>query len=172
MGVVKLLISMEAAPRFVLPPRPSPPDAGTDEHDRWCRDLTITYDGGTLTSAYGNIVQTWAPGDLPNAIKPKEINRASYEAKRQNKIGGDIKTVKVPAGTYKKYPSMNGSQAAGGELFTFDTRDGIFSARVTGDIQALVAHIAGSRMQQFQEFTVYSGSGAIYGPFTPVVLIG
>ena len=162
---------MESAPRFVLPPRPTPPDAGSREHERWCRDLTLKYEGGTITSAYGNFVQLWASGELPSATNGKDINRKAYKAKRTNKIGGDEKEVSVPAKTYKKYPSQRASQAAGGEVITFDTRDGIFTARMTGDIQHLIKQIASDLTQQYMEFTLYSARGADYGPFVPLTIL-
>lgn len=162
---------MESTPRFILPPRPTPPDAGSKEHERWCRDLTLKYEGGSITSAYGNFVQLWASGELPSATKAKDINRKQYSAKRTNKIGGDEKTVNVPAKTYKKYPSLPASQAAGGEVITFDTRDGIFTARLTGDIQFLIKEIASNLSQQYMEFTLYSPRGADYGPFVPFTIL-
>ncbi len=162
---------MESSPRFILPPRPTPPDAGSKEHERWCRDLTLKYEGGSITSAYGNFVQLWASGELPSATKGKDINRKAYTAKRQNKIGGDVKEVKVDAKIYKKYPSQRSSQAAAGEVITFDTRDGIFTARMTGDIQHLIKEIASNLSQQYMDFTVYSSRGADYGPFVPFTLL-
>ena len=65
---------MEASPYFILPPRPTPPDAGTEEHERWCRDSSIVYENGSLTSAYGNWVQLWAAGELPAATIGKDVD--------------------------------------------------------------------------------------------------
>jgi hypothetical protein len=161
---------MESSPRFILPPRPQPPEAGTEEHERWCRDSSIVYENGSLTSAYGNWVQLWAAGELPAATIGKDVSRASYTAKRTNKIGGTEKSVTVPASTYKKYPKQNSSSAAAGEVFTFVTDDGDFTARVTGDIQHVVKEIAANRSQQYITFTMYSNRGAQYGPFTPLVI--
>lgn len=161
---------MDSSPRLVLPPRPQPPEAGTEEHERWCRDSSIVYEKGSLTSAYGNLAQLWAPGELPSAIIPTDVSRASYTAKRVNKIGGPEKSVTVPASTFKKYPKQNSSSAAAGEVFTFVTDDGDFTARVTGDIQHVVQEIAANRMQQYITFTMYSNRGAQYGPFTPFVI--
>lgn len=158
---------MESSLNRALPPRPQPPEAGTEEHERWCRDSSIVFAKGSLTSAYGNWVQLWAAGELPNAITPTNVDRASYTAKRTNKIGGATKDVNVPASTYKKYPKRNSSSAAGGEVFTFVTDDGDFTARVSGDIQHVVEEIANSRGQQYIGFTMYSNRGAAYGPFTP-----
>ena len=161
---------MEAAPRFVLPPRPSLPEPDTKEHERWCREEALVYEGGSFTTAYGNLAQLWAPGELPAATVPKVITRASYTAKRTNTIGGETKTVNVNAKDYLKYPSKRGGSAAAGEAFTVVAEDGTFTARVTGDIQTLIKWITEHRMQQFQAFTLYSGSGAQYGPFTPFAI--
>lgn len=86
-------------------------------------------------------------------------------------MGGDVKEVKVDAKIYKKYPSQRSSQAAAGEVITFDTRDGIFTARMTGDIQHLIKEIASNLSQQYMDFTVYSSRGADYGPFVPFTLL-
>jgi hypothetical protein len=158
---------MESTPRVVLPPRPTPPEPDTTEHERWCREESIVYEGGSFTTAYGNLVQTWAPGELPAAHIGKDVNRKQYTARRANKIGDEKKTINVAAKTYQKYPSKRGGLAAAGRLFTVDSDDGIFSARVTGDIQLLISWIVTHRMQQFQGFTLYSADGAQYGPFTP-----
>lgn len=161
---------MEAAPRFVLPPRPSVPEPDTKEHERWCREEALLYKGGSFTTAYGNLAQMWAPGELPASHDYEVITRASYTAKRTNKIGGDTKTITVGAKDYLKYPSKRGGSAAAGEAFTVVAEDGIFTARVTGDIQDLVKWITEHRMQQFQAFTLYSGRGAQYGPFAPFAI--
>lgn len=164
---------MEATPRFVVPPRPTPPAAGTKEHERWCRDATVSYDGGSITTAYGNLVQVWSPGEVDAVCQGmKQVNRASYEAKRQNVIGGDEKTVKVSGSTYKAFPRVNGGLAAGGKPFTFVTSDGDFTARVSGDVQALIAHLCGLKMQQYITFYVHTDRGAKYGPFNPLTLTG
>jgi len=161
---------MESTPRFVLPPRPTPPDEGTKEHERWCRESSISYEGGSLTTAYGNIVQVWGPGETPLATMGVDVNRKSYEAKRTNKIGGTEKTIKVDAKTYKKYPKVNSGLAAGGEVYTFVTSEGDFTARVTGDVQDLVKQLTEQRLQQYISFSFHTGSGAKYGEFTPLAV--
>ena len=161
---------MEASPYFILPPRPTPPEAGTEKHERWCRESSLVFDGGSMTSAYGNWVQLYASGELPSATIGKDVDRAGYTAKRTNKIGGTEKSVTVPAGQYKRYPKQNSSLAAGGEVFTFVTDDGDFTARVHGDIQHVIKEIAANRTQQYITFTMYSNRGAQYGPFTPMVI--
>ena len=161
---------MESTPRFVLPPRPSLPDPDTKEHERWCREESLVYEDGSFTTAYGNLAQLWAPGELPAATIPKTITRASYTAKRTNTIGGEVVDVTVKAKDYLKYPSKRGGSAAAGYPFTVVAEDGTFTARVTGDIQTLIKWIAEHRMQQFQAFTLYSYTGSQYGPFTPFAL--
>lgn len=164
-------LTTEATPRFVLPPRPTPPNEGTDEHERWCRDQSIAYDGGTITTAYGNIAQVWGPGEIPAVTVGKDINRKQYTAKRRLNYQDDAVDVNVPAKTYKKYPRHNSSLAAAGEVFTFATDDGDFTARITGDIQYLIKWVTENRMQQYINFTIYSNRGASYGPFTKMTLV-
>ena len=119
-----------------------------------------------MTTAYGNFVQVWGPGEIPLVTMGKDINRKQYTAKRRLKYSDPIKEVNVPAATYKKYPRHNSSLAAAGEVFTFATEDGDFTARVTGDIQHLIKYVSMNRMSQYVDFTIYSNRGASYGPFT------
>jgi hypothetical protein len=56
-------------------------------------------------------VQLWGSGELPAATIPENIDRKAYTAKRKNKIGGEEKSVSVPAQTYKKYPSLRSQLA-------------------------------------------------------------
>ena len=163
---------MEATPRFVLPPRPTPPDADSKEHERWCRMASVSYDGGSFTTAYGNLAQVWGAGEVDGVCAGMEtVNRASYSAKRTNKIGGDTKTINVPASTYKAYPKVNAGLAAGGREFTFVTAEGDFTARVTGDVQSLIAQLCKTKMQQYITFHVHTDRGAKYGPFTPLTIL-
>ena len=159
-----------AEPRFILPPRPTPPNEGTTEHERWCRDQSVAYPGGTLTTAYGNIAQVWGPGEIPLVTVGEDINRAQYTAKRRLNYQDTPKDVSVPAKTYKKFPRHNSSLAAAGQVFTFVTDDGDFTARVTGDIQSLITWVSSNRMSQYVDFTIYSNRGASYGPFTKLNL--
>lgn len=163
-------LTTEATPRFVLPPRPTPPDEGTETHELWCRDQSVAYPGGTITTAYGNLVQVWAAGEIPPATVPTAINRKQYTAKRRLNYNDAAVDVNVPAKTYNKYPRHNSSLAAAGTVFTFATDDGDFTARVTGDIQDLIQWISENRMTQYVNFTVYSNRGASYGPFTKLNL--
>ena len=152
-------------PRVPITPRPTPPSEGSEAHYLWCRDQSIAYEGGTLTTAYGNIIQVWGPGEQPSATQSKDINRRQYSSQRRLNYQDDPTTVNVPARTYKKYPRKNSSGAAAGQIFTFVTAEGDFTARVTGDIQHLIDWVTESRPQQYINFTIYSPRNAKYGPF-------
>ena len=153
----------EVAPMFST--RPDPPDAGSDQEDRWAKDATIAFDGGYIKSAYGNLIQTWNLASVLDSCSSSDVNRAAYTANRTLTIGGTSKTVNVSASTYKKYNRRNGSQAAGGEVFTFVTDIGEYTARCSGDIQTIVKWICDNKSKQYGTLEIFSGRGAAYGPF-------
>ena len=156
---------MEASPRFAE--RPTIPDAGSDEEKRWSKMSTITYDGGYIRSQYGNFVQTWnVAGQNLTCSSATQVTRSAYTASRTNKIGGASTSVSVPSSTYTKYARKNGSGAAGGDPFYFQTDIGGYSVRVGGDIQTLISYICANTNTQFGTLTTFSNRGAIYGPFS------
>ena len=156
---------MEAPPRFAE--RPTIPDAGSEEEKRWSKMSTITYDGGYIRSQYGNFVQTWnVAGQNLTCSSATQVTRSAYTASRTNKIGGASTSVSVPSSTYTKYARKNGSGAAGGDPFYFQTDIGGYSVRVGGDIQTLISYICANTNTQFGTLTIFSNRGAIYGPFS------
>ena len=156
---------MEPEVRFAE--RPTIPEAGSDEEKRWSKMSTITYNGGYIRSQYGNFVQTWnVAGQNLVCSSAEQVTRAAYSATRTNTIGGESTTVSVPSSTYTKYARKNGSGAAGGDPFYFQTDVGGYSVRVGGDIQTLIGYICENTSSQFGTLTVYSNRGAIYGPFS------
>lgn len=135
---------------------------------RWRKENSVSWNGGTLTAAYGNLVQTWSL--LTNNMVGEnavDVNRASYSAQRRNKYTDTPKSVSVPAATYTRYPRRNSSLAAGGEVVTVQTDVGSYTARLTGEIQDFVKFLIDNRSGLFGPIWVYSDRGAEYGPFNP-----
>ena len=146
--------------------RPTPPDAGTEEDLRWRKEQSISWNGGSLTAAYGNIVQTWVMDE--NSITKDTaipVDRAAYKAQRRNKYSDDAKEVNVPAKVYNRYPRHNSSLAAAGEVYTIRTDVGEYTARVTGDVQDFIGFVLDNRSSLHGTIWIYSGSNAEYGPF-------
>lgn len=151
-------------PRFVV--RPTVPAVGSPGYNYWAKEQTIAYPGGTLTSAYGNLIQTIAIGSLNTQCAPptKAVSVTSTSVTRQ--IGGPSSTRKAYTYTKKQYRKKNGGNAAAGEVVRVVTSVGEYDARLTGSMQALADYLCTNRSAIYDGFTVYSPSGAAYGPFT------
>jgi len=147
--------------------RPTIPDAGSEEDMRWRKEQSISWQGGSITAAYGNLVQTWnTTGNNMIENSALEIDRASYSAGRRNKYSDPEKTVSVPASTYTRYPRHNSSLASGGEPYTIRTDVGEYVARVSGDVQDFIKFVIDNRSALYGTIWIYTGSNAEYGPFT------
>ena len=151
------------APMFA--DRPSPPDPNTDEDKMWRKEAAITYEGGYIVATYGNLAQTWNLGNTSAACSSVDVTRRSYTVQRTNTIGGATTSVSFPATTYRRYPRVNASVAAGGEEFTFVTDIGEYTARVGGDVQTVVDWICSNRSALYGTLSIFTNRGAQYGPF-------
>ena len=158
-----LLQMSEVQPRFSE--RPTVPDAGTELEDRWAKESTITYEGGYIKSAYGNLVQTWNLSALPTTCTSIDVDRKGYTVDRELTIGMGSKSITYAPKTYKRYPRRNGGGAAGGDAMTFVTDVGQYTARVSGDIQTLISWVCENKNVQFGTLEIYTNRGAFYGPF-------
>tara|TARA_B100000519_G_scaffold201430_1_gene216944 strand:+ start:227 stop:700 length:474 start_codon:yes stop_codon:yes gene_type:complete len=149
-------------------PRPNPPVAGTVEYERWCKDASISWEGGYLKAAYGNIAQTW---DV-NKIIPstgKDVTSKRKEHDRYNQIGGAKKRIGEKTFTVTRYPKVNSSPNAGGDPITIVTPVGQYTARLGGDIQSFVKWILDRDDEIYDNFSFYSSHGADYGPYVKKV---
>ena len=147
--------------------RPTIPEAGSEEDMRWRKEQSISWPGGSITAAYGNLIQTWVMEDGNTvADGAVDIDRAAYQAKRRNKYSDPEKTVEVPSKTYTRYPRHNSSLAAGGEAYTIRTDVGEYVARVSGDVQDFIKFVSENRSSLHGTIWIYTGSNAEYGPFT------
>ena len=157
---------MTSEVRFV--PRPTPPQAGTDEYSRWTREATMNFPGGFLTATYGNLIQTFTMTSTDACSgTTKNVSRKSYT--RTNTIGGDAKTIGATTFSYVAYPKRNGGNAASGQAITVVTPVGSYVARLGGDIQDFVGWLCGNGTGQlYGNISFYSGRGAEYGPFAPI----
>ena len=160
---------MTATPLFATPP--VIPIAGSNEEKRWAKESSISWNGGSMTAAYGNLAQTFSMSSLQSVCtNAVDVQRAGYTVTRTNVIGGGSTSVSVPASTYKRYPKHNASLAAGGEPFRIVTPVGEYTARVTGDVQDFVKYLCDNRNALIGTLYVYSGRGTEYGPFNPSIV--
>lgn len=151
--------------RFVQ--RPSPPNVSDPEYKRWAQEAALTYPGGTLTSAYGNLIQTIALSSVGTMCNPPTKSVSVKAHTRTNTIGGTSTNVAATNYTKSQYPKKNSSAGAGGEPVRVVTSVGEYDARLTGSMQDLAAYLCANAAAIYDAFWVYSPSGAQYGPFSP-----
>ena len=146
------------------------PEAGTPQEDQWAKEMSLNFEGGYIKSAYGNLAQTWVVDNMLFLTDAIDVDRAGYTATRNLKIGTLGKQVTTPPSTYKRYPRRNSSSAAGGEIWTFETEVGTYTARVAGDVQDVIEFIEANTSFQRGALWVYTDRGAQYGPFNQTIL--
>lgn len=151
-------------PRFVV--RPTVPVVGSPGYNYWAKEQTIAYEGGTLTSAYGNLIQTLALGSLATQCAPPTRSVSVTSSTVVRTIGQPGSSRKAYTFVKKQYRKKNGGAAAAGEVVRIVTSVGEYDARLTGSMQALADYLCANRAAIYDPFTVYSPAGAAYGPFT------
>jgi len=158
---------MEDTPTVRFVTRPTVPTVGTPEYDRWTKESAIAFDGGTLTAAYGNLIQTLSLDTIGfNCNAPtKQVSVTSATVVRT--IGGPSSTRSGYTYTKKQFNKKNASSAAAGEPVRIVTSVGEYTARLTGSIEALATFLCANGAAIYDAFDVYSPRGAMYGPFTP-----
>ena len=152
-------------PRFAT--RPDIPVVSNPQYQRWTKQASLTYEGGTLTSAYGNLIQTVALGSLNPICNPPTKAVSVKAHARTNTIGGTSTNVAAHNYTLSQYPKKNSSAGAAGEPVRVVTSVGEYEARLTGSMEALAKYLCDNGQAIYDPFWVYSPRGAQYGPFTP-----
>ena len=159
---------MTPMPRFAQ--RPSVPPAGSPLDLQWRKELTLAYPGGSITSARGNLEQTFLILGAATSVcqSPAEsISRTGHS--RVNKIGGPSTSVRATTYTVKKYPTASTGQAAAGQEYLVRTGVGNYTARVTGSLQALTAYLCSIENTIFDFVQVVTQRGTkspLIGPAT------
>ena len=157
---------MTATPLPTFATRPNPPEAGSAEYKQWKQEFPLTFPGGTLTAAYGNLVQTWNVGQIANFCQPDTVSVERSATTRVDKIGGDSINVAASSFTIKRYSKKNASQAAAGQPITIVTDIGQYQARLTGPLEDLMAWACQNSGLLYSTIYIYSERGAKYGPIT------
>lgn len=159
---------MTTTPTPYFATRPTVPPAGSSLDLQWRKDLTLAYQGGTITASRGNLEQTLSIpgasagyGDAPT----ETISRTGHQ--RVNQIGGPATSVKATSYTVTKYPTGTTNTAAAGQAVRVLTGVGSYTARVTGSLQDLVAYFVSIENTIFDYVTVVSQQGTTYGPIGP-----
>lgn len=152
-------------PRFVT--RPTPPSINTDEYRRWTRESALAFPGGTLTSTYGNLIQTLSIDTIGFNCNPTTKNVSVPPATVTRTIGGTSTQRAGYAYEKKQFNKKNSSQAAAGEPVVIRTGVGEYEARLTGSMEALASFLCANGAAIYDSIYVYSPRGAAYGPINP-----
>jgi len=159
---------MTQTPTPYFATRPDPPQPNTDEYARWSKESALSYPGGSLSAAYGNLIQTLnVAGDL-DACNVNSINVSVSASNPVLKIGGTPITRKAYTYTKKQYNKRNSSLAAAGMPVTIVTDIGSYQARMTGSVQAFAEYICRNSGLLYGTVYMYTDRGAQYGPYNPV----
>ena len=156
---------MTATPYLVQ--RPEPPTPGSSDDQRWRKEQAISWDGGSITATWGNLVQTWNLDTL-NYIcqEAKDVTVTVKAHTRVNTIGGNSTNVSGTTYTKKVYPKKNSSSGAAGEIVRIVTDVGEYTARLTGPMELFAKFACANVSSQFGSITIYSPRGASYGPIS------
>jgi len=147
--------------------RPTPPAINTPEYERWTKESAVSFDGGTLTSSYGNLIQTLALGSIGFNCNPSTKSVSVPAATVTRTIGGASTQRASYQYTKKQFNKKNSSLAAAGYPVRIVTSVGEYTARLTGSMEALATFLCANRAAIYDSIYVYSPRGAEYGPFTP-----
>lgn len=153
-------------PKFV--PRPDPPAINTEEYTRWTKERSISFKGGTLTAAYGNLVQTWNMDGIGFSCIVDSIDVSVPPATVTRTIGGASTQRAGYQYSKKQFNKKNSSLAAAGKPVRIVTAVGEYTARLSGSMDALVKFICSKPQALYDRIYVYSPRGAEYGPFIPL----
>lgn len=154
------------SPRFAT--RPTPPAPNTDEYARWSKEASLPYPGGSLTAAYGNLIQTMNVAGILDACTATDLNVSVSASNPVLTIGGGSIPRKAYTYTKKQYNKRNSSLAAGGDPITVITDIGQYQARMTGSIQSFVEFICRNTGLLYGPLYFASANGALYGPYNAV----
>ncbi len=159
---------MTQTPSLYFAVRPDPPAINTPEYVAWSREQSISFEGGTVTATYGNLIQTFNLPGLTDACSRTSISVSVPSHSRTNTIGGASTTVSGFQYTRQQFNKKNSSLGAAGEPIVIRTDIGQYQARLTGSMTAFADWICKNTGTLYSAITVYSPSGAAYGPFAQV----
>lgn len=147
-------------PKFAI--RPEPPLVNSFDYRRWAKEYSLSYQGGSITSAYGNLIQTINFAGIPMACNSTTKNVSVGASSVVRRIGEPATSRKAYTYTATRFYKKNGSLAAGGEPIRVITDVGEYTARLTGSMEALATYICANRGQLYGDVTIYSPSGSRY----------
>jgi len=133
------------------------------------RDMTLNYEGGSITSAIGNFKALFGEDNALLHVAPETGTRGVIKHDRYRVIGGPKTNVEAYTYTYKQYPTSQAGLAAGGTVIQMGWADsqGEWTARVTGSMSSLGDFFNESAPKGV---VFRTQRGTKYGPFMKVDL--
>jgi len=148
---------------------PAVPAINTPEYERWTKESSLAFPGGTLTAAYGNLIQTLDVNMIGFSCNVSTKNVSVKETTVTRTIGGASSVRKAYNYTKKQFNKKNSSLAAAGYQVRIRTGIGEYTARLTGSMEDLATYLCSNAAAIYDSVYVYSPRGAEYGPFTSTV---
>jgi len=132
------------------------------------RNVTINYDGGSITLPIGNAKNLFGD-DGYSLLRPQgEDVTVSVKAHTRTRIiGGPSTNVEQNTYSYKKWPRSNKSNSSGGQeiVMAWEGSEGSWVARMTGSASDLGTFLNTSAPKP----VTFSTAGSNYGPFVRVI---
>lgn len=128
------------------------------------QDITINYEGGSITMPIGNAKSLFGD-DYDDVVgKPTDVKSEVREHPRVRVIGKGSVTVKKHNRNYKQWPTSQASDAAGGKIIymQWEKSDGAWTARASGTMADLGEFLRTSAPKMV---TFRTSRGTKYGPF-------
>lgn len=128
------------------------------------QDITINYEGGSITMAIGNAKSLFGKDYEDIVGNPETVTTAVKSHQRVRVIGGAATTVSAHNRTYQQWPTSQANGAAAGKqiMIQWDGSEGSWSARVTGAMADLGTYL---RTAAPKVVTFRTSRGTKYGPF-------
>ena len=126
--------------------------------------LTINYEGGSLTMSIGNLKSLFGENYELVTSTPADISTSVSSHQRVRVIGGSASTVSAHSRDYKAWPTSQANGAAAGKkvLISWEGSGGQWTARITGSM----ADFASFLESNTSVVAVFRTSrGTKYGPF-------
>ena len=128
------------------------------------QDITINYEGGSITMAIGNAKSLFGEDYEDIVGNPETVTTAVKEHQRTRVIGEASTRVTAHNRTYQQWPTSQANGAAGGKqiMIQWDGSEGSWVARVTGAMADLGTYL---RTAAPKVVTFRTSRGTKYGPF-------
>lgn len=128
------------------------------------RNITINYDGGSVTMVIGNAKDLFGEDYTDVAGTPEAVTQSVAAHQRTRVIGGSSVNVASHSRSFNQWPTSNASNAGAGKVvyMTWTDSEGSWTARVTGTMAAFADFLqeTSTKMVVFR-----TSRGKKYGPF-------